>query len=202
MNIDSSSQIEKTGCEKFDLSIKEIDQEALGKIENFDEKPLGLNPKYFDYKINEAAPRLNLKVLQFEKLPFVHPARFGLLNNWIIDNEEFRAPAHFDSIIWLCFGLFNLTKGLRSNGLMIERLEIIYQDQNGKLNRIKNQTDLEAAYEWSREQNIEQLDLYVCKRYFPFTLEKLGEGSMEFIYNVITYNELRRIYTAHFIQNA
>lgn len=35
---------------------------------------------YFDYNVNQKAPRLNLKILQFKKLPFIHPARFDFMS--------------------------------------------------------------------------------------------------------------------------
>lgn len=82
-------------------------------------------------------------------------------------------------------------------------MEIVYRDHNGYLQRIRNQKHLDLAYEWARQNNLEQMDLYVCKTWAgPIQAEYFGEGLMYLIFNAITYNELRRIYTAHFIQNA
>lgn len=76
-------------------------------VEMSDDTPIeNVNPRYFDYKVNESAPRLNLKLLPFEKLPFAHPLRFGFLNNWVIDNSDYAAPLKFDNLMFTCFDLF------------------------------------------------------------------------------------------------
>ena len=74
---------------------------------------------------------------------------------------------------------------------------------SGNLKRIQNQRDLEQAYEFARENNIEQLDLFVCKRLgFILGWEYWTPLLKNMFMTILTLNELRRIYTAHFVQGA